>query len=255
MARTARVGDTFGAGATLAVASPRLGKKVAIVQSSYIPWKGYFDLMHAADEFILFDDVQYTRRDWRNRNVVKTKDGPAWLTIPVKTTGNYLAPIKDIEVEDQRWRAKHWRTLAASYARAPHFADHAEAIERAYGGAETRLSQVNRTFLETIAGILGIHTRLTWSMDYEVVEGKTERIVHLCRQAGAATYLSGPSARGYIDPALFAAAGIQLVFFDYTGYEEYPQLFPPFKHEVSVLDLIFNEGPRATSRMLTFRPS
>jgi hypothetical protein len=229
-----------------------LGKKVAIVQSSYIPWKGYFDLIHAADEFILFDDVQYTRRDWRNRNLIKTKDGPAWLTIPVKSTGNYLAPIKDIEVEDQRWRDKHWRTLCGSYARAPHFADYAGQIERVYRGTETRLSLVNRAFLEAICGLLGIATRLSWSMDYEVIEGKTERIVHLCRQAGATTYISGPSARGYIDPALFAAAGIELVFFDYTGYPEYPQLFPPFLGEVSVLDLLFNEGPRAPSRMLTF---
>jgi len=229
-----------------------LAKKVAIVQSSYIPWKGYFDLMNAADEFILFDDVQYTRRDWRNRNQIKTKDGPAWLTIPVKSTGNYLAPIKDIEVEDQRWRDKHWRTMAASYARAPHFGDYAPAIEKVYRGTDTKLSLVNRSFLEVIADILGIETKLSWSMNYEVVEGKTERIVHLCKQAGATTYLSGPSARGYIDPALFEAAGVELVFFEYAGYPEYPQLFPPFKHDVSVIDLLFNEGPRATSRMLTF---
>ena len=111
---------------------------------------------------------------------------------------------------------------------------------------------MNRAFLEAIQGLLGITTRLSWSMDYEVVEGKTERIVELCRQVGATTYVSGPSARAYLDPARFEAAGIELVFIDYAGYPEYPQLFPPFKHDVSVLDLLFNEGPRATSRMLTF---
>jgi hypothetical protein len=230
-----------------------MGKKVAVVQSSYIPWKGYFDLIHAVDEFILFDDVQYTRRDWRNRNLIKTKDGPAWLTVPVKSTGNYGAPIRAIEVDGQKWREKHWRTIAASYARAPHFRDYACALEGLYlRSSETRLSAVNRAFLESLCDLLGIRTRLSWSTDYEIIEGRTERIVHLCRQAGAATYVSGPSARGYIDPAPFAAAGIELVFFDYSGYPEYPQLFPPFRHEVSVLDLLFNEGPRATSRMLTF---
>ena len=230
-----------------------MGKKVVVVQSSYIPWKGYFDLIHAADELILFDDVQYTRRDWRNRNLIKTGNGPAWLTIPVKAAGNYLAPIKDIEVDGAKWRDKHWRTIVASYARAPHFKDHAAVFEALYlGSAETRLSLVNRAFLEAVCEILGIGTKLSWSMDYEVVEGKTERIVNLCRQAGARTYLSGPSARGYLEPAQFEAAGIDLTFFDYSGYPEYPQLHPPFTHEVSVLDLLFSEGPRATSRMLTF---
>jgi hypothetical protein len=225
---------------------------VAIVQSCYIPWKGYFDLIHAVDEFILFDDAQYTRRDWRNRNVVKTPQGPAWLTIPVKAAGNYLAPINKIEVDGDLWREKHWRTLVASYSRAPHFDDYAERLEAVYRGGQTRLSTVNRDFLDTICDLLGIMTRLSWSMDYELVEGKTERLVHLCRQAGATFYLSGPTARGYIEPALFEAAGIEVSFFDYSGYPEYPQLFPPFKHEVSILDLLFNEGTRATSRMLTF---
>ena len=230
-----------------------MGKKVVVVQSSYIPWKGYFDLIHAADELILFDDVQYTRRDWRNRNLIKTGNGPAWLTIPVKAAGNYLAPIKDIEVDGAKWRDKHWKTIVSSYARAPHFKDHAAAFEALYlGSAETRLSLVNRAFLEAVCEILGIGTKLSWSMDYEVVEGKTERIVSLCRQAGARTYLSGPSARGYLDSALFEAAGLELAFFDYSGYPEYPQLHPPFTHEVSILDLLFSEGPRATSRMLTF---
>jgi hypothetical protein len=230
-----------------------LGKRVAIVQSSYIPWKGYFDLLHATDEFILFDDVQYTRRDWRNRNVIKTREGPAWLTIPVKAAGKYLAPIKDIEVDGHRWREKHWRTIATSYARTPYFKELGAPFERLYlGSSEEKLSLVNRAFLEAACELLGIRTKLSWSMDYEVLEGKTERIVHLCRQAGATTYISGPSARDYIDHASFAAAGLELVFFDYSGYPEYPQLFPPFKHEVSVLDLLFNEGRRATSRMLTF---
>jgi WbqC-like protein len=230
-----------------------LGKKIAVVQSSYIPWKGYFDLIHAVDEFILFDDVQYTRRDWRNRNVVKTKDGPTWLTIPVKTTGNYLAPIRAIEVDDHLWREKHWRTIATSYARAPSFKVYEDRFEPLFlESRETRLSAVNRAFIDAICHVLGIRTRITWSMDYEVMAGKTERIVSLCRQAGGDLYLSGPSARGYLDPAQFAAAGITLAFFDYAGYPEYPQLFPPFKHEVSVIDLIFNEGAGATSRMLTF---
>jgi hypothetical protein len=231
-----------------------LNKKVAIVQSNYIPWKGYFDLIHAADEFILFDDVQYTRRDWRNRNRIKTKDGLTWLSIPVNAKGNYLEPIKSITVSDPAWGVKHWRAIAASYARARHFDSYAARFEELYlRGGEPRLSSINRRFLEAICDVLGIRTRLSWSMDYEVREGRTERLVSLCQQAGARTYLSGPSARGYIDAEQFAKAGIELQFFDYSGYPEYEQLFPPFEHAVSALDLVFNEGPAAPLRMLTFR--
>jgi WbqC-like protein family len=229
------------------------GKKVAIVQSNYIPWKGYFDLIHAVDEFILFDDAQYTRRDWRNRNLIKTREGPLWLTIPVQATGNYLSPIRSIVVSGSQWRTTHWRSIAAGYARAPYFKDYKEALEGLYlGSSEEGLSAINHAFLAAVCKILGIGTRLSWSMDYEIEAGKTERIVSLCRQAGARTYLSGPSARGYLEASQFEGAGIDLRFFDYAGYPEYPQLHPPFRHDVSILDLLFNEGPAATSRMLTF---
>ena len=230
-----------------------MGKRVAIVQSSYIPWKGYFDLINAVDEFILFDDAQFTRRDWRNRNLVKTKDGLAWLSVPMKSTGKYLAPVRDMLTNGHKWRDKHWRTLAASYARAPYFKEYGPRFEALYlGSREERLSWVNRSFLEAICESLGIRTRISWSMDYELVEGQTERIVHLCRQTGTSTYISGPTARSYLGVAAFTAAGMDVVFFDYSGYPEYPQLFPPFEHRVSILDLLFNEGPHAPRRMLTF---
>lgn len=120
------------------------------------------------------------------------------------------------------------------------------------GCAETRLSDVNRRFLDGLADILGIRTRLTWSSDYELVSGKTDRLVSICRQAGAGVYLSGPSAGAYIDEQKFVDAGIRLQYFSYDGYAEYRQLFPPFEHRVSVIDLILNEGPAATRFMLTF---
>jgi hypothetical protein len=228
-------------------------KKIAIVQSSYIPWKGYFDLIHAVDEFVLFDDVQYTRRDWRNRNRIKSPHGTLWLSVPVSSKGKYLEPIKSITVSEPGWAAKHWRTIAGSYSKAPYFATYAPRFEELYLKlAEERLSAINRVFIDAICEALGIATRITWSMDYEIVEGRTERLVSLCQQAGATTYISGPSAREYIDPTLFEAAGVELVFFDYGGYPEYPQLHPPFDHFVSALDLLFSEGPGSTRRMLTF---
>jgi WbqC-like protein family len=227
--------------------------RIAIVQSNYVPWKGYFDLMRSVDEFVLFDDVQYTRRDWRNRNRIKTPMGTAWLTIPVHTKGKYHAPIKEITVQERSWGVQHWRTISANYARARYFRTYADVFERLYVDCrETHLSAINYNWIRAICEILGIRTKLSWSMDYELDSGKTERLVSICRQAGAKTYVSGPSARSYIDPQQFVAANVELVYFDYSGYPEYSQLFPPFDHHVSVLDLIFNQGPSATRYMLSF---
>jgi hypothetical protein len=227
--------------------------RIAIVQSSYVPWKGYFDLIHSVDEFVLFDDVQFTRRDWRNRNRIKTPHGPAWLTIPVNTKGKYLDPIKDIRVSEPLWGVQHWKTLAGNYARTPYFSKYADSFERLYLGCrDTHLSAINYTWIQAICEILGIGTKLSWSMDYELVNGKTERLVGICRQAGAKSYISGPSARSYIDDQQFLAANVEVSYFDYSGYPEYSQLFPPFDHHVSILDLIFNQGPDARRYMLSF---
>jgi hypothetical protein len=230
-----------------------MGKKLAAVQSSYIPWKGYFDLMHAVDEFVLFDNVQYTRRDWRSRNRIKTREGLRWLTVPVCAKGNYLAPIKSITVSEADWAERHWKTLVGAYGRAACFRQYEERFANAYLDLhETSLSGINRRLIERVAGALGITTRLSWSMDYELVPGKNERLLALCRQAGADVYVSGPSARHYIDEELFRREGVAVEFFDYSGYPEYPQLHPPFEHQVSVLDLLFNTGADAPRHMLTF---
>jgi WbqC-like protein family len=229
-------------------------KRVAIVQSNYIPWKGYFDLINSVDEFILFDDMQYTRRDWRNRNRIKTAAGPLWLTIPVQVKGKYLQTIKETEISDPSWPELHLKTLCTHYARARHFPANRAWLTEVYEGATSRrLSEINHHFLVAICARLGIRTRISWSMDYQMAEGKTERLVELCRQAGGSHYLSGPAARDYIDADLFARAGIDLAFYDYSDYPEYGQLHPPFEHGVSVLDLILNEGPAAPLYLKSFR--
>ncbi|HYH09784.1 MAG TPA: WbqC family protein [Thermoanaerobaculia bacterium] len=219
-------------------------KKVAIVQSNYIPWKGYFDLIAAVDEFILYDDMQFTRRDWRNRNRIKTREGIAWLTIPVEVKGKYLQPIRETRIAGSEWAETHWKTIAHSYARAAHYGEIAPLLRRAFEEAATRelLSEVNHLFLTAGCELLQIGTKLSWSMDYELVEGKNERLIVLCKQAGATHYLSGPAARDYIDVELFARSGIEVEFYDYSGYPEYRQLHGPFEHAVSVVDLLLNEG-------------
>jgi hypothetical protein len=225
-------------------------QKVAIVQSNYIPWKGYFDLIAAVDEFILYDDMQYTRRDWRNRNQIKTPQGLQWLTVPVKVKGKYHQTIRETEIEDVDWAKTHWKSLCQNYRRAKHFETIARELEPFY--LQTRhshLSQLNRVLIEWVCSKLGIKTKISNSWDYELIDGKTERLVDLCAQAGANEYISGPTARGYIDETIFGERGIELTWFDYTGYPEYPQLWGDFIHTVSILDLLFNCGNEAPQYM------
>lgn len=228
-------------------------KSIAIVQSNYIPWRGYFDLINSVDEFILYDDMQYTIRDWRNRNIIKTANGPLWLTIPVEVKGKYFQKINEALVSDPGWAKKHWASITHSYSKAPHFASHREEFADLYSRPEERcLSQINCRFITAICEFLGIQTKISWSMDYDLIGDKTERLMNLCKQAGATHYVSGPAAKSYLEEELFTREGISVSYMDYAGYPDYRQLYPPFEPRVSILDLIFNEGPRATKYMKSF---
>lgn len=230
-------------------------KKIAILQSNYIPWKGYFDLIAAVDEFILFDDMQYTRRDWRNRNKIKTPQGIKWLSVPVRVKGRYHQTIRETEIDGDKWSKSHWNSFTQHYRRASHFTEVAEFIEPIYTQNQyTHLSLLNNTFIEAICGFLGIQTKITNSSDYRLVDGKTERLVDLCIQAGGTEYISGPAAKGYIQEQAFSDQGITLTWFDYAGYSEYPQLWGPFTHEVTILDLLFNCGKNAPCYMKYVMP-
>lgn len=223
-------------------------KKVAIVQSNYIPWKGYFDLIAAVDEFILFDEMQYTRRDWRNRNRIKTPEGIQWLTVPVVVKGKYDQKIRETEIDGSLWSAAHWKSLELNFRRSNHFDEIAEWLKPLYLYDEhTHLSFLNQKFIKAICDYLGILTRITSSSEYRLVEGKSERLADLCLQAGAQEYLAGPASKDYIEEKVFLDSGIKLSWFSYDGYPEYPQLWGEFAHEVSILDLLFNcgkESPR-----------
>lgn len=223
-------------------------KKVAIIQSNYIPWKGYFDLISSVDELIIYDDMQYTRRDWRNRNQIKTPQGVQWLTIPVKVKGRYHQTIRETEIDGIEWKMHHWKAFDQNYRRAKFFSEIAELLEPFYlQKIHTNLSELNRELIKVICGYLEIQTAIKNSWDYELVDGKTERLVGLCKQSGAGTYISGPAAKGYIVEEEFSRLDINLQWFDYDGYKEYPQLWGKFTHAVSILDLLFNCGKDSRS--------
>jgi hypothetical protein len=218
--------------------------RTAIVQSNYIPWKGYFDLINHVDHFVLLDEVQYTRRDWRNRNRIKTASGPRWISIPVQTRGRYEQRIDETRIADAGWRRSHWSAIEQAYRAAPHFASVAAALEPLYAELDAELlSEVNFAFLCQLRDMLGIDTPITWSTDYETRADRSQRLLDICLATGATEYVSGPLARDYLDVAAFAAAGVAVAWFDYTGYPPYPQLHGAFEHGVSAIDLLFCAGP------------
>jgi hypothetical protein len=221
-------------------------KRVAIVQSNYIPWRGYFDLIRSVDEFVLLDDAQYTRRDWRNRNKIKTAQGVKWLTIPVKVKGRYTQRIDETVVSDPSWAVDHWKTLQHAYGSAPHFEEQGAHLKAVYEGIDTdRLSEINRAFIEAVCERLGITTKISWSTDYGPEGTRSDRLIQICGAAGASQYVSGPAARAYLDEKPFDRAGISVSWFEYPEYSEYAQLHSPYEPQVSVVDLLFNVGGRA----------
>jgi hypothetical protein len=223
-----------------------VSRRVAIVQSNYLPWKGYFDLMASVDDFVLYDDVQYTRRDWRNRNQIKTPQGLHWLTVPVRVKGKYLQTIRDTEIDHGTpWAADHLKAIALNYRRAPHFAEFMPWLEGLYADLPPTLSQLNARLLSAIRDRLEISTALTDSSQYRLEGGKSERLASISQQAGATVYVSGPAARDYLDESVFASRGIAVEWFDYSGYPSYPQLWGDFVHNVSIVDLLLNCGPAA----------
>jgi hypothetical protein len=211
-----------------------------------MPWRGFFDLIGRCDEYVIFDRTQFAKRHWHNRNRIKTAAGLQWLTIPVLSKGRYEQAIDEVEIE-KPWTEKHWRAIELAYRRAPFFEALAPTVRGWYERAdrEKRLTDVNALFMREIASLLGLGTRIVQDTVYPIRGAKTERLLGIARAAGADRYLSGPSAKGYLDEALFAAAGIGVEWMSYEGYPEYPQLHGGFEPAVSVLDLLFNVGPDA----------
>ena len=174
-------------------------KKIAILQSNYIPWKGYFDLINMVDEFIFYDEVQYTKNDWRNRNKIKTPQGIQWLTIPVRQE-SLDQKIKDTKISDKKWNIKHWRTISQNYSKSKYFKDYKDIFEELYLTCdEEYLSQINYKFITTINEILEIKTKLRWSSEFELVDGQTEKLLGICKDCNADIYLSGPAAKDYFN--------------------------------------------------------
>lgn len=220
--------------------------KALITQSNYIPWKGYFDSIQQTDVFVVYDDMQYTKRDWRNRNMIKTPQGLKWLSIPVEVKGKYFQKINETKVADKSWPGSHWDTIRQNYRNAPAFREMSEWLEPLFMNCTADyLTDINLYFIRAINEFLGIETNVKLSSEFELNEERTQRLVDICAELGASDYYSGPAAKAYMDESKFAEKNIRVHYWDYSGYPEYPQLNPPFEHGVSILDLILNTGTEA----------
>jgi hypothetical protein len=218
-------------------------KKILITQSNYIPWKGYFDSIAQSDVFVVYDDMQYTKRDWRNRNKIKTEQGLKWLSVPVEVSGKYFQKINETRIADKNWNNSHWEIIKQNYKNAPSFKEVSEWVEGVYKNCNYDfLTDVNLHFINHINDFLGIETEIKLSSEFNLDVEKTQRLVTICKELNGTDYYTGPAAKAYMNVVLFEKEAINVHFIDYSSYEEYEQIYPPFEHNVSILDLIFNIG-------------
>lgn len=227
-------------------------KKAIITQSNYIPWKGYFDSIRNVDVFVVYDDMQYTKRDWRNRNLIKTAQGPKWLSIPVEVKGKYFQKINETKVAEKDWNLSHWDSIRQSYRSAPCYKEVSEWLEPLYRNCNHEyLTEINMHFINGINEYLGIKTEIRFSSAFELAEEKTERLVNICRDLAVTDYYSGPAAQAYMETTKFEAHGIHVHYWDYSGYPEYRQQHGAFEHGVSIIDLLLNEGKQSLNFLKT----
>lgn len=217
----------------------------AIHQPHYLPWLPYVHKMASADVFILLDDAAYTKNGWQNRNKIRNANGWQYLTVPVRASLNQ--PINTIEIAQSGWGDAHLAAIRTNYSRAPYYADHAPFFEDCLGRPWKFLADLNEAILRYLAEALGIQVQIVRSSTLNVPGCATQRLVDLCRAVGATGYLSGRyAAETYLDPGLFSEAGIDLHLQEWRC-PMYRQQFPknPFLPDLSIVDLLFNEGPNA----------
>lgn len=230
-------------------------KKVAVLQSNYIPWKGYFEIIKEVDEFIIYDDVQYTKNDWRNRNKILSKEGLQWITIPVKHKTIHQK-INETEISRFNWNKKHWHSLVTNYAKSPFFKETSNMLKPFYESiGSLNLSEINIFFIKKICDILLIDTKITLSSDYsyDTTLQKEERLISLLFASNASHYLTGPAAKNYMRNDSFERHNIKIDWMNYGPYKEYDQLhsYNKFENNVSIIDILFNVGLKNSHKYIS----
>lgn len=226
--------------------------RIAVLQPSYLPWLGYFDQIARVDAFVFYDDVQYDRDGWRNRNRIKTETAEhwQWLTVPVLLKGKHGSKINEVEINNtEHWRRKHLAALSQWYRRTPFFKDVIGFFEDLYAREWKSLCELATTSVRELCALMGIRTPLHFSSGLGVAGERVERLVRLCEHFGADEYLTGDAAEDYLDPEAFAQKNIRIVYQRYH-HPRYPQLYGEFVSHLSIVDLLFNSGPASSLNLL-----
>lgn len=224
-----------------------MSNKIIITQSNYIPWKGYFSSMKYATHLVLYDDAQYTRRDWRNRNKIITPRGPEWLSIPINVKGKYHQKVNEAQVKNRTWATDHWNKIRENYRKAPGFRKYSEYFEALYCSELPQyefLTDINRRMLRACIDLLEIDIEILDSRDFTIRGGKTGKLINICKDLDADEYFTGPAAKNYMEEHLFADNGIALTYYDLDNFPTYEQLWGDFDPYVSVLDMFFVLGDK-----------
>lgn len=218
--------------------------KVIITQPNYIPWKGYFSNMRGVDYLVMYDDVQYTKRDWRNRNYLIGPNGPVLLSIPVNTKGKFYQKINETITSDQNWYKKHWDFIETNYKKTKFFSKYGEVFYNLYNNIETNIiSEIDLVFIVKIIELLELNIKILKSSDLNIIGNRNTRLLNICKTLNCDTYYSGPAAKSYMDEKMFLDEGIEVKYYDYSNFKEYKQNWNGFDHKVSILDMLFNLGP------------
>lgn len=228
-----------------------MSKVVGILQPGYLPWLGFFEQLLYSDEFVLYDDVQYDKNGWRNRNRVKGPQGPVWLTVPVQTKslGQPLINQVPINPTQPNWPQKHLGSLRQFYGKAPFFKDYFPALQETLAQPWEKLIDLDRELIVLLAGWLGIHTPLILSSQLDCPhDDPSERLILILKKLEADIFYEGASGQNYLDLKKFEDVGLQVVFQDYQP-KPYPQQYGGFQPFLSVVDLIFNCGPESKNQL------
>ena len=225
-------------------------KTISILQPSYLPWIGYFEQIERSDVFVFYNDVQYTKNDWRNRNKIKTPKGWEWLTVPVKSKGKFGAKINEVDIMEGNAIKKHFRTLSINYSKSPFFATYKNQFSDFYEKKWKKLSDLNIELIKMVCGNLGLERKMICSSELGIVGERSERLLEICEHFDADVYYSGAAAKDYIDISLFEQNKIKVIFQDYQ-HPTYPQLYGDFISHLSIVDLLFNCGPKSLNILKT----
>jgi len=227
--------------------------KAAIIQSNFIPWKGYFDFISYVDHFVFFDTCQYTKRDWRNRNRIKVENGNDWITLPVKVKDRFEQRINETVVSDVNWQNSFFNKINYNYRKAPYYKIVMDNLmENCILKIESQfLSDINQSIIKYISQeFLEIQTEFHQSKDFTLHDERNYRLINIVKALSSSQYISGEAARCYLNEGMFEKEGIELSFMSYDGYKEYPQMYGSFNHFVTILDLLFMTGYNAKEYML-----